>query len=225
MSSFNDPVAVARYAEQPVRMVPGFLDLQRMAAILLAEKVASDARILVLGAGGGLELKAFAELHPGWKFVGVDPSAPMLELATRTLGALAPRAELHQGYIDTAPDGPFDGATCILTLHFIPKAERLRTLVELRRRLKPGAPLVVAHHSVPQSMAEKKVWFGRSIAFAMSNGIAVENPQSSANALANQLPALSPEQDADLLREAGFADVALFYAAFSFRGWVATNGG
>ena len=33
MSSFSDPEAVARYAEGPVRLVPGFHDLQRMAAM------------------------------------------------------------------------------------------------------------------------------------------------------------------------------------------------
>jgi len=32
---------------------------------------------------------------------------------------------------------------------------------------------------------------------------------------------LTPEQDAAILREAGFSDVSLFYADFTFRGWVA----
>ena len=35
---------------------------------------------------------------------------------------------------------------------------------------------------------------------------------------------LTPEQDADLLRQAGFVDVETFYTAFTFRGWVATAG-
>jgi len=64
MSSFSDPETVARYAEAPVRLVPGFHDLQRMAALLLSENTEADARILVLGAGGGLELKVFAEWNP-----------------------------------------------------------------------------------------------------------------------------------------------------------------
>jgi hypothetical protein len=34
-------------------------------------------------------------------------------------------------------------------------------------------------------------------------------------------PALSPEEDEASLRAAGFSDVRLFYAAFTFRGWVA----
>lgn len=82
-----------------------------MAALLLAERATSDARMLVLGAGGGLELKAFADWHPQWRFAGVDPSREMLDLARRTLGPLASRVVLHEGYIESAPDGPFDGAT------------------------------------------------------------------------------------------------------------------
>jgi hypothetical protein len=73
VSSFSDPTAVARYAEGPVRQVPGFHALQQMTALLLAESVPHDGRVLVLGAGGGLELKVF-----------------------------------------TAPEGPYDGATCLL---------------------------------------------------------------------------------------------------------------
>ena len=76
----------ARYAEGPPRFVPGYADLHRMTRILLAERTAPDAQVLVLGAGGGLELKALAEAEPHWRFVGVDPAAAMLELAERTLG-------------------------------------------------------------------------------------------------------------------------------------------
>ena len=52
LAPFSDPEAVARYVEGPPRFVPGFADLHRMTAILLAERTPEDARILVLGAGG-----------------------------------------------------------------------------------------------------------------------------------------------------------------------------
>lgn len=97
MSHFSDPESVARYAEGPVRLVPGFHDLQRMTGLLLAERARDDGQVLVLGAGGGLELKVFADMQPHWRFCGVDPSAEMLDLATRTLGPLASRVDLHQG--------------------------------------------------------------------------------------------------------------------------------
>lgn len=221
MSAFSDPEAVARYAEGPLRLVPGFLDLQRMAGLLLAERAPAHARILVLGAGGGLELKAFSERFAGWSFDGVDPSAEMLKLAAQTLGPFAARARLHQGYIDDAPTGPFDGAACLLTLHFIPEDERRRTLSQIHRRLTPGARLVVAHHSFPQG-AHKATWLKRYAAFAVSSGVPAPDAERAIRAIDEQLPTLSPERDTALLEEAGFSDVELFYAGFSFRGWVAT---
>lgn len=220
MLPFSDPDSVARYAEGPVRLVPGFHGLQKMTGILLAERVQDDANVLVLGAGGGLELKAFADEQPGWRFCGVDPSAEMLGLAKATLGAAASRVDFHEGYIDSAPVGPFDAATCLLTLHFIPEDERRRTLAEMHRRLKPGAPLVVAHHSFPQEGGEKARWLSRYAAFAVASGVPAANSESAIAAISERLPLLSPEQDEALLRDAGFADVALFYAGFTFRGWV-----
>ena len=221
MATFSDPDTVARYAEATVRLVPGFHDLQRMTAVLLAERLQSTAQVLVLGAGGGLELKVFAELQPGWHFIGVDPSAEMLRLAERTIGALSDRIVLHEGYIDSAPEGPFDGATCLLTLRFVQHEHRIATLTALRKRLKPGAPLIVAHHSFPQSDDQKSLWLGRYAAFATMSGVSPEKMQTAARTIARDLPTLSPDQEEANLRLAGFTDVSLFYAAFSFRGWVA----
>ncbi|MCM5554094.1 class I SAM-dependent methyltransferase [Pleomorphomonas sp. NRK KF1] len=214
MSPFNDPAVVAGYAEATPKKVPGLADLHRMAAILLAERAPDTGEILVVGAGGGLELRAFAEGQPGWRFLGVDPSAGMLDLARHMLGPHAGRADLRLGTVDAAPSGPFDGATCLLTLHFLDRDERLRTLREIHRRLRPGAALVVAHHSAAPG-ADLTRWLSRSLAFA-------GNPTPDAAAqMARHLPALTTEEDEALLRDAGFSEIALFYAAFSFRGWVA----
>jgi tRNA (cmo5U34)-methyltransferase len=45
---------------------------------------------------------------------------------------------------------------------------------------------------------------------------------ASVEAMKARLPILSSDEDEELLLQAGFADAALFYSAFSFRGWVAT---
>jgi tRNA (cmo5U34)-methyltransferase len=221
MSHFSDPASVARYAEGPRRLVPGLEALHRMALLLLAERAPQDARVLVLGAGGGMELKVFAEAQPGWRFDGVDPAAAMLKLAEEVLGPLGAQVSLHEGYIESAPDGPFDAATCLLTLHFLSLEERLRTLQEVRRRMKPGAPFVVAHHSFPRDETGRELWSSRFAAFAVASGADRVMMETGRGFIAHQLPALSPDEDEAALRAAGFTDVSLFYAAFTFRGWVA----
>ncbi|MDB5587347.1 MAG: tRNA (Cmo5U34)-methyltransferase [Devosia sp.] len=206
------------YAEGPPRQVPGFAGLQRMTSMLLAERVPAEGKVLVLGAGGGLELKTLADDHTGWTFAGIDPSADMLDVAAQIVQPHAARIHLQQGYIDTAPDGPFDGATCLLTLHFVPHDQRLQTLRQVHRRLVPGAPFVVAHISFPQTEPERSLWIARHVAFG---GTDPANVESAKQAIGTRLSILSPEDDEDLLREAGFSDVSLFYAGLSLRGWVA----
>lgn len=206
------------YAEGPPRQVPGFAGLQRMTSMLLAERVPAQGKVLVLGAGGGLELKTLADDHPGWAFVGVDPSADMLAVAAQVVEPHLARIHLQQGYIDTALDGPFDGATCLLTLHFVPREQRLDTLRQVHRRLLPGAPFVVAHISFPQTEPERSLWIARHVAFG---GTDPANVESAKQAIGTRLSILSPEDDEALLRDAGFSDVSLFYAGLSFKGWVA----
>lgn len=218
---WDDPAAAARYADGPPRQVPGFADLLRMTAILLTEGAGQGGRVLVLGAGGGLELRAFADARPDWTLVAVDPSRPMLDAARTRMGAEGARVTWHEGTIDTAPDLPCDAACCLLTLHFVPVAERLPTLRALRARMRPGAPLVVAHHSIPGPAAERALWLNRLGAFTALPG---EDPVQAglrAQAIGDRLPVLPPEEDESLLRAAGFADVALFWAALTFRGWIA----
>jgi tRNA (cmo5U34)-methyltransferase len=221
LNHFSNPDAVKHYAEGPRRYVPGFADLHRMTGVLLAEQTPHDARVLVLGAGGGLELKSMAEAEPGWTFVGVDPAGAMLKLAEETLGPLRARVQFENGYIDDAPEGPFDAATCLLTLHFLDADQRRRTASEIHRRLKPGAPFVAAHSSFPQGHGERAQWLSRYAAYAIASGADPDKANGARDAIEKHLSLLSPEQDAQILREAGFASVELFYAAFTWRGWIA----
>lgn len=231
---FTDPAAVARYAEGPRRNVPGYDGLLRMSRILLAERVPAHGRVLVVGAGGGLELEDMALAHPGWHFDGVDPSQPMLDLAAQRLhsaGVPSDRVALHHGFVPSAPAGPFDGATCLLTCHFVPRQERVPMLEEIRRRLKPGAPLVVAHLSAPGDKrseeggaGERGLWLSRYAAFQVASGVAPEHAARARDKIAAELVVLTPEEDEAVLREAGFSDVRVFYMGFAFRGWVAYGG-
>ncbi len=206
------------YLEGPPRQVPGFASLHRMVSLLLAERTPPNGRLLVLGAGGGLELKALAETHSEWSFDGVDPSADMLRLAKQTVGSHSARMRFYQGYIDDAPHGPFDAALCLLTFHFIPRDQRLPTLNQIRRRLVDGAPFVVAHISFPQTEPERSMWIARHVAFS---GTDPANAESARHAMSTRLSILAPEEEEAMLRDAGFSNVSLFYAGLSFRGWVA----
>jgi len=71
-SPFADSAAVAYDAAETPRKVPGLADLHRMTTLLLAEQAPGGARILVVGAGGGLELAVMAKARPEWRFMPID---------------------------------------------------------------------------------------------------------------------------------------------------------
>lgn len=221
MSNFSDPNTISSYTKMAERNVPALRDLHRMVSTLLGEKVPTDGSVLVLGAGGGLELRAMAKMNPGWSFDGVDPSPQMLSQARAVTQEFADRITLHEGYIEDAPEGPFDGATCLLTLHFLSQEDRIRTLREICRRLRPGAPLAVVHHSFANDVAGKGKWLARFAKYISTSEMGNAGNGINIEAMKERLPVLSPEQDVSTLRDAGFPQVELFYAALTFRGWVA----
>lgn len=222
VAMFSDPERIARYAEGPIRMIPGFATLHRMVAQLLAERLGAAARVLVLGAGGGMELLAFSQAQPGWSFVGVDPSGPMLEQARQRLGDRVSRVELREGYIPEAPAGPFDAATCLLTLHMIPDdGRKLEALRAIRERLVPGAPFVVVDNCIDLDGPDVERQLERFARYAVESGVEAAQMEQWKTGVKNGLSMVAPAREEALLAEAGFTGTELFFAGFSWRGWVA----
>ena len=220
LEMFNDPEQAAKYADGPAKFMPGFFDLHRMAGVLIRERAPRNAHVLVHGAGGGLELEAFARQNDDWTFLGVDPAKPMLEEAREKLGPLNDRVSLHHGFIESAPEGPFDAATSLLTLHFLDADARQKTVSEIVRRLKPGAPFVAAHCSFPQSTPERDAWLLRYREFAIASGADAEMAETARAAVADRVPLLDPDTDESILRAVGLQSVTACYTAFTWRGWV-----
>lgn len=219
---FADPDFAARYADGPKRFVPGHQDMLRMSALLLTEDAPDEANILVVGAGGGIELRHFAQAQPGWRFTGVDPSSEMLAVARQTLGELCDRCDLVEGTIDAAPLGPFEGATCLLTLHMIPDdGAKLATLQAIRSRLRPGAPFVVVDHCLNRSDPEFAHKLDRYARFALDSGAPPEDVARACEGIRQFVPMISREREAQLLAEAGFRYIEIFYAGLLWTGWSA----
>jgi tRNA (cmo5U34)-methyltransferase len=221
-SHYEDPDFVRQYAQGPTAFVPAYEHMQRMAAQLIRERISSTGKVLVLGAGGGLELETFASRCPQWTFVGVEPAEEMLKAAKdRVLQAGASeRVDWHHGYIFDAPPGPFDAATCLLTLHFVPDdGAKEQTLAEIRRRLKPGAPFVLVDLCIDLASPDAATALDRYREFALESGADLERVESTCGRLVNVLKLVSAARDEALLGIAGFSQVELFYAGLSWRGW------
>ncbi|AKT42075.1 class I SAM-dependent methyltransferase [Chondromyces crocatus] len=214
---------ITRYEDGPRRFVPGYELSHTLASILLRDRIGERGKILVLGAGGGVELAAFGQAAPDWTFVGIDPSENMLSQAKDKLRDLHldHRVELVKGYIPDAPEGPFDAATCFLTLHFIPDdGSRLDTLRHIHERLAPGAPFILINFCADKTAPSFEDQLRLYRAYPIHQGLPVEMAEHASRSVTELVPLVPPEREVALLQEAGFEDVTLFYKAFLFNGWI-----
>ncbi|GCE09631.1 class I SAM-dependent methyltransferase [Dictyobacter aurantiacus] len=231
----NPPMPISEY-EQTVKSVNIGYDLTfQLTECFLQALDKSDLRILVIGAGGGAEIERFLPQHPGWKITGVDPSQQMLEQAqARVTGFhLEDRVALVHGTIEQLQsETRFDAATCLYVLHFLPDAEKLDLLRNIRDRLQPGAPLYLIS-AVRPTTAEINTtnstlsadFTGAWRHYGESMGMPAERMAGIVARLTEQMSqsqAATADRVQELIHEAGFTQVAPFYSMLgSVYGWVA----
>lgn len=223
--NFQDAGFVQHYTRLgPPAFMPGHAGVLQMTAVLLRERAPTAARVLVVGAGGGLETRALALAHPAFRFVGVDPAPQMLELARSVIGPeLGERVDLIEGTVEAAPQGPFDAATCILVLGLLPDdGTKTTTLREIRRRLQPGAPFVLVDQCLDRSAPDFERRLDRYSAYARASGVDAEIVESAKAQLRSNPGLVPPERNASLLTETGFRECEIFYVGMAWRGWLAS---
>nr|QST87833.1 putative class I SAM-dependent methyltransferase [uncultured organism] len=219
-----DAERARRYDQMARQTLPGYEDLHHMASSLLGVELGETARVLVVGAGTGMELLTLAAQHPRWRLTGVDPSAEMLAVASERLHerGLSDRVQLHVGNTHELPETDiYDAATCLLVIHHLPETEQRQLLHTVARRLKSGAPLIVAEMigdpTSPQFQRLLAAWKLRQYAF----GTAVDEVEQRAQTLSSVVCFPSEERLRDLLATAGFVDLERFFSAYFYGGWIA----
>ena len=219
----RNPVLSENYEKAPRWFIPGYDASHAMAAVLLRDRIGERGRILVVGAGGGVELSVFARECAGWTFTGVDPSAEMLRQAKAKIevAGAADRVSWVQGTVDKAPKEQFDAATAFLTLNFVPDdGHRLGTLREIHARLKPGAPYLMIVGCSDRNSDRFENDLRLYAAFARRNGAPHEMVEGAVKMQRENLFYVLPEREEALLAEAGFGDVRLFYTGLWIFGWI-----
>ena len=212
------------YEQAPRWFVPGYDASHAMAAVLLRDRIGERGRILVVGAGGGVELSVFARECRGWTFTGVDPSVEMLRQAKTKVEAAgaAARVSWVQGGVENSPREPFDAATAFLCLNFVPDdGRRLGTLREIHARLRPGAPFLMINGCTDKNSARFEEDLRIYQAFARRNGAPAEMVEGAVRMQRESLYSVPPEREEALLAEAGFGDARLFYTGLWIFGWIA----
>jgi tRNA (cmo5U34)-methyltransferase len=219
-----DQKCASGYDQQWSKMAPLRDALHLLIEAVLSE-LKADARILCVGVGTGPELIDLAERFPGWRFVAVEPSAPMLDVCRRKAEecGIAPRCEFHEGYLESLPPGEtFDAATSLLVSQFILDREaRTSFFREIADRLRPGGYLVNADLSADASPAAYQsllnVWF-RVMQARAATPEAIEKMRA---AYDRDVALLPPVEVCGIIAAGGFEAPIQFLQTGLIRAWYA----
>jgi tRNA (cmo5U34)-methyltransferase len=203
------------------RAIPAHEHTMRLTAALLAARLPAQADVLVVGAGGGMELCELGALQPGWRLTGVDPSPLMVQIARDRVArhGLSDRVTLVQGTTDALPaDACFDAATCLMVMHMLPdNGAKAALLAPIAARLKPGAPFVLSDafgNALPEQYVPAWRWFQRGMGRKDEEIAALE---AQVRAGVHFVP---EARIVELLTEARFAPPDQFFHALWFGAWM-----
>ncbi len=117
--------------------------------------------LLDVGCGTGTLTHMLASKQPNLRITGLDADPNTLKQARAKLAAMKNSVTLQQGFAQQLPfdSATFDLAVSSLFFHHLTKTQKLETLKEIRRVLKPGGRLHIADWGKPSSFFQRILFF------------------------------------------------------------------
>lgn len=204
-------------------IIPGYATLFPMVAALLDPSLPQAGKVVVVGAGTGVELSTLKSHRPDLALTGVDPSGQMLEFARARLEQEGNSSDvtLFEGYLHETPDTPrFHGGTLINVLHFQPDdGSKDSLLSDLGERILPGGMLVVfdlfgdptSRDFTEHLNAWRRLWAIR--------GMNAEARKTFNKRLEDGMHYVPGGRIVEIARNAGFDEPRQFYRSLLYGGW------
>jgi tRNA (cmo5U34)-methyltransferase len=222
----NHPtISASEYDNRARIAIPAYEAMHTMALSFFRCNLPEKANLLIVGAGTGMELVKLGIGNPHWQMLGLDPSSNMLAIARQKIEehGLSERVKLFQGYINELPNTPlYDGATCILVMHFLPDdGSKLALLQNISQRLKStGSFVLVDGFEEPESETFKQLISMRRV-YWQEMGMNSEKIAELEQTINRGVYPISESRVLELLQQAGFGNIIRFYTGLWVGGWIA----
>jgi tRNA (cmo5U34)-methyltransferase len=215
----------AGYDERIRKLFPFYETIHTAINAVLRVYLGPASEILIVGAGTGAEILELGKTNPSWRFLGVDPAKPMLDLAKEKIEAagLTDRVSLVNGFVGDLPISKlYGGATSAMIMHFIPddggKIEFLRAIAS---HLKPGAPFVLMDVNGDLTASESDLLIEAWKQQQVLADIKLEEVESGMKERVKSIHFVPSQRIEQLLAEAGFHRIQRFFQNFMLGGWIA----
>lgn len=221
------PKTSAVFDDMLDRSVPFYQEIQRMVAEVAVDFAAPDTNIYDLGCSTATTMMQIERGLPAGqkvRFVGIDSSKEMLEVAERKLAESQFRSEysLEEGDLN----GPIliqnaSVVLLVLTLQFVRPLYREHLIQSIYDGLEPNGCLILVEKVLGENSTFNRLFINHYYELKKRNGYSQLEIAQKREALENVLIPYRLEENKELLRGRGFRHIDVFFKWYNFCAMVA----
>lgn len=212
------PQVAGVFDDMVERSVPGYLMMQEYLVRTIDTLPNPPATVLDIGCATGTSMALLADRYPGIHLIGYDDSEPMLAKAEQRLAQL-PSASFDLRADDVCEVREFPAADVVLlnlTLQFIRPLRRPQLLRRLADAVRPGGTLLLMEKFLDADPAANRRLIAMHHDFKRRQGYSDLEIARKREDIENVLIPLTVAENEELLRAAGFTEVALVLRVLNF---------
>jgi tRNA (cmo5U34)-methyltransferase len=223
---FNEDVSQC-FEDMLARSIPQY-DVMRDAVFSLGVKILDKHKvknILDIGCSDGLGLERFVR-HYGalCRYKGIDVSEPMLEQARKRFEGLIKTNFVSINCMDLRIAFPLDRYSLILsilTIQFIPIEYRQSIIQKIYDHLEPNGALLMVEKVLGNCNELNEIMVDEYLNMKEVNGYTREQIERKRLSLEGVLVPVTSNWNVDLLKQAGFRKIDVFWRWMNFEGYIA----
>jgi tRNA (cmo5U34)-methyltransferase len=183
-----------------------------------------DRIVLDLGCSNGLNIDPFVKRYgPSIQITGIDVSEPMLAEAAARFDEYVKSKVVKIINMDLRkdfPPGMYNLITSVLTIQFIPMEYRQDLLQKVYDHLVPGGCFILVEKVLGNFSQLNNLMVEEYTKFKMENGYSIEQIDRKKLSLEGVLVPVTSDWNQDLLRQAGFTKLDVFWRWMNFEAYV-----
>lgn len=217
---FNEKVASV-FDDMIDRSVPFYKEIHRLIIDMCLRHYKGQGSIVDLGCSTGTTIKLLNEAFKERpvSYVGIDLSAPMIDLAKIKCRGI----DQCQFLVQDMTQYSFENAEIVIlnyTLQFLKKENRLALLEKIYQALPPGGIVIISEKiTVPDEEFESLIT-DLYYDFKRRNGYSNLEISQKREALENVLEPVSPQEQIEMIAQAGFTKKDMLFRWYNFASYV-----
>lgn len=228
--SFNEGVADC-FEDMLERSIPQYQVMRKAVFDLASYKIKDSIEngrvfsMLDIGCSDGLSLDSFVKKYGYYgRYLGVDTSEPMLKRAEDRFSDLVKKDVVKIQNLDLRkefPKGDFDIITSVLCIMFTPIQYRQNIVQRVYDSLSSGGTFIMVEKVLGNTARIDDMMVDTYYAMKSDNGYSQEQIERKKMSLEGVQVPVTSNWNIDLLKQAGFRQIDVFWRWMNFEGYIA----